>query len=231
MNRPDLIDLLGHRVTVTNRNGSSTWTGKLIALSNEPCAVIDQDRGPRLCLPQSFTITPASELKPGHPVDPETGPRWHPWPFGGLPQRDHQPGLASGYLVGARVHGQPDDLVAKLDGMLANLQAHIDRRAQELAQPLIAKAREAAATDVERAQHEQQRAEDLVTELRRHVRALEQRRDEQRQRAERAEAAVERMRTLIDSYPPGSDFVQCGAAQLFRDHLDGTKGQKETGRG
>jgi len=69
--------------------------------------------------------------------------------------------------------------------MIANLQAHIDQRAQELARPLIYDAREAAATEVKTAQREQQYAEDLVAELRRHVKALEQQRD--RLRAEIAE--------------------------------------------
>ncbi|MEU4234164.1 helix-turn-helix domain-containing protein [Nonomuraea sp. NPDC026600] len=44
-------------------------------------------------------------------------------------------------------------------------------------------------------------------------------------RADEAKAAVERMRTLIDSYPPGSDFVRSGAARIFRSTLDGTLGQ------
>jgi hypothetical protein len=203
--QPDLMALFGRRVTITNPNNSASWTGTLIAATDGPSVIIDQDTGPRMTLPQRFTITPADEPQP-------------------------EPSPASGYLVGARVHGQPD-LVAKLDGMLANLQQHIDQRAADLAAPHIAEIGLAAGKEVADAQAGQRRAEDLVAELRRHISALERRRDEQRQRAERAEAAVERMRTLIDSYPPGSDFVQCGAAQLFRDHLDGTKGQQESNRG
>lgn len=91
-----------------------------------------------------------------------------------------------------------ESLLDRLDGMLANLDAHIERRAQELAQPLIAKAREAALTDIERARHQQQRAEDLVTELRRQIRALDWHRNEQQGRADKAERSAEQTEAAID---------------------------------
>jgi hypothetical protein len=146
VNQPDLMALLGGRVTVISTTSPSRWAGKLVAVCNEPSLVIEEDHGERMTLPQSFTVVPLDEKS--------------------APAACREIGSASGYLVGARVHGQ-SDLVAQLDRMLANLQAHIDQRAQELAQPLIAKAREAAAVEVKTAQREQQRAEDLVTELRR----------------------------------------------------------------
>ncbi|MET8985872.1 hypothetical protein ABZW49_10525 [Nonomuraea wenchangensis] len=93
-----------------------------------------------------------------------------------------------------------DSVLDRLDGMLANLQSHIDERAQELAQPLIYDAREAAATEVKRAQDKQQRAEDLVTELRRQIRVRDRQRDEQRQRADSAESTVARVWDLARVY-------------------------------
>ncbi len=39
-------------------------------------------------------------------------------------------------------------------------------------------------------------------------------------RTEKAEAAIARVRELIDSYPPGSRFVTSGLADLFRAALD-----------
>lgn len=83
-----------------------------------------------------------------------------------------------------------DDLIAQLGNMTANLSEYIERRAQELAQPLIDEAREAAAVEVKDAQTGQQRAEDLVTELRRQLAALERNRERYRQRAETAENAI-----------------------------------------
>lgn len=67
----------------------------------------------------------------------------------------------------------PDERLAQLDHMLANLQQHIDERAAELARPIIAEAHAAASDDVKSAQDKQQRAEDLVTELRRQLATLE----------------------------------------------------------
>lgn len=152
MNRPDLMALLGQRVTITHPSGSTEWTGKLIAVGQEPCAVIDQDYGPRLCLPQSYAIAPAEAL-------PEPAPL-APWEEELLDQQ------------AASIHRE-DTLAARLDRMLANLTAHIEQRAAEVAQPLIAKAQVDACDDIERAQHKQQRAEDLVAELRRRIGVLE----------------------------------------------------------
>lgn len=93
-----------------------------------------------------------------------------------------------------------ENMLDRLDGMLANLQVHIDQRAQELAQPLIDQAREAAAVEVKGAQGMQQRAEDLVTELRRQFTALERNRDRYRERAEAAEAAIDIARITMRSH-------------------------------
>lgn len=89
-------------------------------------------------------------------------------------------------------------LASRLDNMLANLDAHIEARAQQLAQPLIAKAHADAFDEVKAAQDAQQRAEDLVAELRRQIRALDRQRDGHQQRADKAEAVVERIRKYID---------------------------------
>lgn len=70
MNRPDLMQMLGKRVTVTNPHAGSTWTGTLAALGDEPCAVIDEDDGARFCIPQSFTITRAAEPQPAATTNP-----------------------------------------------------------------------------------------------------------------------------------------------------------------
>lgn len=77
--------------------------------------------------------------------------------------------------------------------MIANLQEYIDRRAGELAAPHIAAAGVQAGEEVAAARSGQQRAEDLVTELRRQFAALERNRDSYRQRAERAEATIRRV--------------------------------------
>lgn len=45
----------------------------------------------------------------------------------------------------------------------------------------------------------------------------------ERARAEQAEFVVQRVRDLIDSYPPGSDFARSGAQALFRRTLDQTE--------
>lgn len=207
--RSDLMALLGHRVTVTNPNNSTSWTGTLIAVTDGPSVIIDQDTGPRMTLPQRFTITTADDTRP-------TPATWD--------QYIAKDGDLLPHLQAAQRTLQQESLLDRLGNMTANLSEYIDQRAQELAQPLIDEARETAAIEVKGAQGMQQRAEDLNTELRRQLRPLQRQVDAYHQRAKAAEAAVERMRKLIDSYPPGSDFVQCGAAQLFRDHLNGTKG-------
>lgn len=101
-----------------------------------------------------------------------------------------------------------DDLLSELKGMTADLQGHIERRAAELAQPLIDQAREDAAVEVKSAQGMQQRAEDLNTELRRQLRPLGRQVDHYRQRAETAEAANARVRQLHAETPhkPGTCY-------------------------
>jgi hypothetical protein len=90
-----------------------------------------------------------------------------------------------------------------------------DAEARELAD--LAEAETGRADEAER--HAEQ-ADAVTAETKR---LMERRTATLLARAERAEAAVERMRRLIDSYPPGSDFVQSGAAQIFRDYLNGDK--------
>lgn len=91
-----------------------------------------------------------------------------------------------------------DDLLDRLGGMLASLERYVDRRAQEVARPLIAKALEDAEALANRAQGRRRRAEDLVTELRRQIRVLESSREEQRQRAVKAEEANAAVRRLCE---------------------------------
>lgn len=55
-----LNGFLGERVTITNSRLGTSWTGRVIALHDDPGIVIEQDGGFRLCLPQSFEITRAA---------------------------------------------------------------------------------------------------------------------------------------------------------------------------
>lgn len=107
--------------------------------------------------------------------------------------------LNADVTASGRTAARENTLTARLEGMLANLDAHIDRRAQELAQPLIDQARQQAAEKVRDGQAAQQRAEDLVAELRRQIRALESNREHYRKRAEKAEAGNARVRELHSS--------------------------------
>ena len=60
-----LTDLLGKRVTITNpRCDGASWTGRIIALHDDPGVVIEQDDGLRVCLPQEFDVTEASSPDP-----------------------------------------------------------------------------------------------------------------------------------------------------------------------
>lgn len=96
--------------------------------------------------------------------------------------------------------------------MIANLQAHIDQRAAELAAPLIAQAQEAAAIEVKGAQGMQQRAEDLITELRRHLTSLERQGLRYHERAEQAEAANARVLDRV------ATLTAWAHRELRRDH-------------
>lgn len=87
----------------------------------------------------------------------------------------------------------PDISAEALADMIANLDAYIDRRAADLAGPLIAKAQEEAAVEIQGALGLQQRAEDLVIELRRHLKALDRQATEYRERAQSAEAGIGRL--------------------------------------
>jgi hypothetical protein len=52
---------MGRMVTVTNPDTGTSQTGRMVALTTDPGIVIEQDDGLELCLPQSFTVTDASE--------------------------------------------------------------------------------------------------------------------------------------------------------------------------
>lgn len=334
--KPDLMALVGQRVTVADPHIRSSWTGKLVAVCDDPSLVIEVDQGVRMTLPQRFLVTPPpTEPDPRpfpshsvgarlvingeplhirarlgiddnhagddavqrrwwadlafHPLKPPNedtectlslggrpgkgrilagstrmqgdGPpptiaRWerlatdpgnadpaddtppepkssarqevdpdsdhvihahrHPWlnaddtpsaPQWATIERDghvtytwpNVPPTAD-IVAGARVHGlldrQLDRLAETLFNSIDRLEQHIDQRAQELARPLIADAHAAAFDEVKSAQRAQQYAEDLVTELRRQLAALERNRDRYKERAELAEAAIARVRYL-----------------------------------
>lgn len=110
-----------------------------------------------------------------------------------------------------------ESLLDRLDGMLANLQQHIDERAHDLARPLIAQAHAEAFDEVKSAQDRQQRAEDLVAELRRQIRVLERQRDE-------LQAAIARVRRLCDLTIAASCRAQ--AIDQARDTLAALDGQE-----
>lgn len=82
----------------------------------------------------------------------------------------------------------PDDLATKLAEMIANLSAHIDQKALEIAEPRIEAAFTAARADIadvkREAAFEKRRHDDLRTELHRQLEC-------QVRRAERAEAIAE----------------------------------------
>ncbi|MER7500473.1 hypothetical protein AB0L05_27825 [Nonomuraea pusilla] len=171
MNRPDLMALVGQRVTVTTTAPivDNPVTGKLVALADQPTLILDLDDGRRMVMPQyRCKVTPTDEQP--EPLTPAEE------------LLDQQ----------AATITRENTLVEQLDRMLANLQQHIERRAAELAQPLIDEAREAAAVEVKTAQGKQQRAEDLTAELRRHLSTLDRQRADYQQRAENARAHLSR---------------------------------------
>lgn len=61
--------------------------------------------------------------------------------------------------------------------MIADLDGYIERRAQAIAEPIIARAKEAAQEHVDDARYETQRQTDLVAELRRRIPPLDRTRD------------------------------------------------------
>jgi hypothetical protein len=74
--------------------------------------------------------------------------------------------------------GLPPDALDRLEAVTRDLDAYLERRAIEIAAPGIVAAEDAAAVKVRAAEARAQRAEDLVAELRRHVRAYEDRLDD-----------------------------------------------------
>lgn len=209
VNRPDLFALVGQRVTVTRPGHTDPVTGRLAAYAESPHLILDLDDGQRWILPQGrCKVAPADDTPPAagpfpRSDEPPTKSSAH-WerlairePNGDVTYTWPDAPPVGDVVVGANVRGWPDmrtvaSNLARLDDMLANLQAHIDQRATEVAQPHIEEAREAAATEVKGAQGLQQRAEDLNTELRRQLKALESQNTRIRQRAEASGASVVR---------------------------------------
>jgi hypothetical protein len=197
--KPELMALLGQRVTVTSPHiPINSWTGKLVAIADDPSLIVDLDDGRRMVLQQTCTVTRADgHPEPGQPVDPEAIPDWER-AFVGLPShRDlinsviaSDSGDLLKDLQSAKRVLREESLLDRLDTIAANLQAHIDQRAAEVAQPAIDQAR----ADVEEAQQERDdwrtRFTDLRRELQRQLQVVER-------RAARAETAIVRARTTI----------------------------------
>lgn len=68
----------------------------------------------------------------------------------------------------------------RLEAVTRDLDAFLERRAIEIAAPRVVAAEDAALVKVREAEARAQRAEDLVDELRRHVRSYEDRLDDLR---------------------------------------------------
>ncbi|NJP93933.1 hypothetical protein HCN51_31615 [Nonomuraea sp. FMUSA5-5] len=83
-----------------------------------------------------------------------------------------------------------------LASLIVSLQEHIDRRAAEIAGPRIAKAARLADEKIADARREQERAEDLVAELRRQITSLERQLDRYRQENAQDKATIRRVRAL-----------------------------------
>lgn len=191
MNRPDLVALLGRRVTVTAPGPAweRTLTGKLVAITDQPTMVVEADDGQRRDFLQyrcKVVLAVDTPPEPAQPVDPESIPDWEsPFP---------------GPVVDAATA-----VLAQLDRMLANLQAHIDQRAAELAQPLIDETRDAALADIKAARDGQQRSEDLVAEMRRQLAGLERQATRDRERVARVRALHSR-----EVHPGGTSYcLEC----------------------
>lgn len=98
-----------------------------------------------------------------------------------------------------------EDLLNRLSNMTADLQGYIERRAGEVAAPHIAEAGRLAGEEVAAARRQQERAEDLVAEMRRQLSALERHQREYRERATTAEKAIVRGLAALAS-PPSPDL-------------------------
>lgn len=88
------------------------------------------------------------------------------------------------------------DQIAALSAITTNLDAYLERRAAELAQPLIEKANAEAAERVREAEFEVTRYLDLVAEQRRHIERAERRIDRQVRRGDRLTDQIRTIRTL-----------------------------------
>lgn len=91
-------------------------------------------------------------------------------------------------------------LAADLRAATADLDGYIQRRAAEMAAPLIEEARDQAAAEVAGARADAQRKDDLIAELRRRVQALE--RQCERWREATGVRAPEMARLADDPAPP-----------------------------
>ena len=125
-------------------------------------------------------------------------------------------------------------LVIRLERTIANLDAYIEQRAREIANPRIAATEQDAAEQVANAEQErdqrQQRSEDLVAELRRQLRALERQLTDHRQRVENVRAHLNRnLAGLVGKSGYEVGYRSC--ASEVTSILDTPSNLKEPGRG
>lgn len=62
--RETLMTLLGRQVTVTNPAHPVSWSGRLLAVADDPSILIEGEDGGRMCLPQAFVVEPADGEAP-----------------------------------------------------------------------------------------------------------------------------------------------------------------------
>jgi chromosome segregation ATPase len=106
----------------------------------------------------------------------------------------------------------------RLRSMIQDLDGYIDRRAAELAKPLLGKALADVAEATERTRAEVRRREDLLAELRRRLDPLQRRSDENRTACERLAGAL------------GHSPVGCSLPQLVDEAIEALAG-KDTADG
>lgn len=94
-----------------------------------------------------------------------------------------------------------DSVANRLAATAASLDAHIERRAWELAEPQIRAVKESAETQLAEARHEaafqKQRDDDLIAELRRQIDAAVKSRDREFDELKRLRATVHRVRHQV----------------------------------
>jgi hypothetical protein len=74
----------------------------------------------------------------------------------------------------------PPDALDRLEAVTRDLNAYLERRAREIAEPIVKAAQEAADAEIRATGERARRAGDLVDELRRHIRAYEDQLDDLR---------------------------------------------------